>query len=198
MDNTLEEIGKTLYDARWMLLLVLIVILILWNALLKQWRSKDRQPSVDLRIDLSALGSQGPPETGPRLEFLGVPVRLAAVVFAPAGTAGVLPPIGQGEELLEALLPGLSKIAALHGTVMIEWPSQVSSKGFAHRFFAEAKLPGKGEKGSPWCGLAGPARWQGKVFLAGLIFRSEYPTQFGQEIVDSETLWRRFLTVYRG
>ena len=131
--------------------------------------------SPDLKIDVVTLGEQGPPHGPPVLEFYNLPVRLAAVVFVPAGLGRELPPAEQLPPLLDAIIPGLDKVAALHGSVVRRWPKQVSATGFAHLFFSNAKLPGTGGKGTPWSSVAGVFKYQGNPVMAGLVLSPKSP-----------------------
>ena len=107
-------------------------------------------------------------------------MRLAAVVLAPVGRLSDLPPDDQLPTLIEAIVPGLDKIAASHRPLIRRWPSQVSARGFAHLFFANAKLPGDGGKGSPWSSVAGMFKLKGQPVMAALILRPPARTASGR------------------
>jgi hypothetical protein len=174
-----------------------IVIVILWIV----WRLlRRRKPAValvraDLRIDLESLGNQGPPEGFPVLELYNLPVRLAAVVLAPAGLGRELPPGEQLMHALEAIIPGLDKIAETHRPLVCRWPNQLSATGFAHLFFANAKLPGTAGKGTPWSSVAGVFKAHGEPVMAGLVLRAAKPNSLGQTIIDTEHQWLGCLRV---
>jgi len=148
-----------------------------------------------LTIDVAALGTGGPPPDGPVLEHYNVPVRLAAIVVAPAGRARALPPPEQLDAVFEAIVPGLSRVVAAHGPLVRRWPEQLSSTGFAHSFFRHAKLPGDGGKGTPWCSAAGTAKMHGQPVMAGLVMRSDEPNSLGQLVVEHETKWLDVLRI---
>src|SRR5690242_308820 len=68
-------------------------IIVLYAAI-RIWRRRRRKvvpPPIPLTIDAAALGNEGPPVGGPRLELYHLPVRLAAVVIAPTGRT--VPPL---------------------------------------------------------------------------------------------------------
>ena len=148
-----------------------------------------------LTIDVSALAVSGPPEGPPVLEFYNLPMRLAAIVLAPAGRLSELPPDDQLPPLLDAIVPGLDKVAALHEPLVRRWPNQVSARGFAHIFFNNARLPGSGGKGTPWSSVAGIVKMHHQPVMAGLVLRAEKPNSFGQTVVDSEDKWLGCLRV---
>ncbi len=174
---------------------LLLLAWLLWLA----YQKVTRPPlpvQVDLTIDVESLGATGPPATGPILEFYHLPARVAVAVLAPAGRGRDLPSGESLPLLLEAVVPGLSQVAAAQQTSVRRWPAQLSSSGFAHAFFANAKLPGDGGKGSCWSSLAGTAKIEGRVpLMVGLLFRTDQPTGFGQEIITSESDWLRILQI---
>lgn len=158
-------------------------------------RRVGRLPPVDLSIDVTILGESGPPQAAPVVEVHGVAARVAAVVFAPSGRARPLPPRDQWPRVLEAVLPGLSRVLEVHRPMMRAWPPQLSESGFVHRFFAEVKVPKDLPGGSPWCMLAGPVRFGDQLVLVGFVFRTEEPTTLGTEAVEEPTEWRRRLSL---
>lgn len=175
-------------------LAVLVVLVILWRVL----RPKKRPTAplaVDLTIDVPALGEEGPPAGGPALEYYHVPVRLAAVVLAPAGRVRELPDFGQVAGMIDQIVPGLAGVMSAHRPVVRRWPSQLSTEGFANTFFAHARLPGEGGKGTPWCSAAGVFKIGGHNVLAGLVMRSEAANNLGQTVIQQETKWLDVLRV---
>ncbi len=173
---------------------VIVVLWIVWRLVRRR-----RRPPValrpDLRISITELGDGGPPPGPPVLELYNLPVRLAAIVLAPVGRVSDLPPDEQIPGLIEAIIPGLDKMAALHRPFVRRWPSQVSARGFAHLFFANAKLPGDGGKGTPWSSVAGAFRLKGQPLMAGLILRAAAPNSLGQTIIEKEYQWLGCLRV---
>ena len=129
------------------------------------------------------------------MELYNLPVRLAAVVLAPVGRVSDLPPDGQIPLLIEAIIPGLDKMAALHRPLICRWPNQVSARGFAHLFFINAKLPGDGGKGTPWSSVAGVFKLKGQPLMAGLVLRAAAPNSLGQTIIETEHQWLGCLRV---
>lgn len=172
---------------------VLLVLVVLWK--LVSGRKPPKPGPPDLRIDVMALGTQGPPAGGPVLEFYNTPVRLAAIVLAPAGRVRALPPLDQLGEVFDAIVPGLSLVVAAHKPLVRKWPSQPSTRGFAHQFFAQARLPGEGGKGTPWSSAAGVLKIEGQTMMAGMVLRTQGTSSHGQEIVESQEQWLRILRV---
>ena len=167
---------------------VLMVLYIVWKLLGRQPARLPRaQP--DLTIEVPPLRMGGPvPETA-SLEYYNVPVRLAAIVVAPAGRARPLPHLNELGELFEAIVPGLAEVVATHGCLVRRWPEQLSTRGFAISFFRHAQLPGDAGKDTPWCSAAGVARFQGQPVMVGLLMESAQANSVGQFIVDHETKW---------
>ena len=71
-------------------LVLLVAVLLAWRKLRRQ-RGRLRTPPPNLTLDLAALGEGGPPAGPPVLELYNLPVRLAAIVLAPAGRVRELP-----------------------------------------------------------------------------------------------------------
>ncbi len=165
------------------------------------WRLFRRRQKVEaplpenLTIDIEALGEAGPPPGSPVLEYYNLPVRLAAVVLAPAGRVRDLPSDAEVALLLDAILPGLDKVAAYHKPLVRRWPNQVSANGFAHIFFKNVKLPGEAGKGTPWSSVAGIFKFENQAVMAGLVLCAAHPNSFGQTIIDSEAKWLGCLRV---
>jgi hypothetical protein len=180
----------------WIAVLAAVVV-VAWIVLRITRRRKRPTAALpaDLRIIVDELGDAGPPAGMPSLELYNIPVRLAAVVLAPAGLGRELPPEGQIGPLLDALLPGLDKVAELHRPAVRRWPNQLSGSGFAHFFFINAKLPGEGGKGTPWSSVAGPFQYLGRPTLAGLVLCAAKPNSLGQTIIASEHQWLGCLRV---
>jgi hypothetical protein len=123
------------------------------------------------------------------LYVYNVPVRLTALVLAPVGRARELPPPTHLDALADALVPGLAKVISAHKPVLRRWPAQVSSRGFAHTFFSQAKLPGDAGKGTPWCVAAGVIKFGKTPIMAGLIMRAAAATNFSHPIIEQEAQW---------
>ena len=194
LKDTVGTIPGDLLRYAIVLIVAAVLLYVVWKLLR---RRRGRLPLVepDLTIDVASLGTWGPPPDAPVLEHYNVPVRLAAIVVAPAGRARKLPPPEQLGDVFEAIVPGLARIVATHDTLVRCWPEQLSSTGFAHSFFRHAKLPGDGGKGSPWCSAAGMAKMQGQPVMAGLVMRSHEPNSLGQFICEHETKWLDVLRV---
>lgn len=195
LDRVLNMLGLSTTMAVALLAAIAIVaVLILWKI-----RSGRQNRSVaaptNLRIDVMALGNQGPPPGPPVLEFYNTPVRLAAIVVAPVGRVRNLPPPDEMGDVLNSIVPELARVVASHRPLARSWPAQLSSRGFAHMFFQHARLPGDGGKGSPWCAAAGVFKIEGQSMMAGMIFRTKSTSSHGQEIIDSEEKWLGMLRV---
>ena len=104
----------------------IVVLWILRRVLCRRKHVGEPLPK-SLKIDVSTLAVSGPPDGPPVLELYNLPVRLAAIVLAPAGRLSELPPDDQLPPLLDAIVPGLDKVAALHEPLVRRWPTQVSS-----------------------------------------------------------------------
>lgn len=171
-----------------------VVLWIVWR-LVRRRRGRLPRAEVDLTIDVASLGTAGPPRGVPVLEHYNVPMRLAAIVLAPAGRDRQLPAWGELGVVFEAIVPGLAQVVMTHRTLVRCWPPQLSITGFGHSFFRHAKLPGDGGKGTHWCSAAGVAKLQGQPVMAGLLMRSELPNSLGQVIVEHESKWLDVLRV---
>ncbi|NQU25553.1 MAG: hypothetical protein HQ567_30070 [Candidatus Nealsonbacteria bacterium] len=171
-----------------------VVLLLVWKVLGGRKKVVHDRPT-ELTVDVGSLGSAGPPPGSPVLEFYYEPVRLAAVIVAPAGRGHELPPINQLDAVFEAILPGLSQVVAAHKSLVRRWPAQLSVTGFALTFFKYVRLPGDAGKGTPWSSVAGVAKLKGHSVMAGLVLRTELPTNHGQVTIDSEEKWLGILRV---
>ena len=110
------------------IVLLLVLVRAVQRALRRRRRFRDRiEPT--LAIDISQLSQQGPPATGPLLTFYHLPVRLAAIVLAPAGRAGTLPAAEGMPQLLDAIVPGLAEVVAAHEPLRLRWPEQLAPPG---------------------------------------------------------------------
>jgi hypothetical protein len=178
--------------------LILLAVLAIAYAAWKILRGRGKQtvavpPALDVQV--TGLGTAGPPPGPPVLEYYHYPVRLAAIVLAPAGRTRELPPVDQLGGLVDLLVPGLAPVVALHQPLVRRWPPQLSVRGFAHSFFVHARLPGQGGKGTPWCSVAGVFRVDNQPVMAGLVLRAASNVNLGQQIVDNEGKWQDVLRV---
>jgi hypothetical protein len=202
MFNKLDELLKPLVGDLWRYVLpaaiAVIVLWIAWRIFRRRRRRAAIPPEPDLKIDISTLGDQGPPEGLPALEFYNLPMRLAAIVLAPVGRIRELPTDAVISEAIDAIVPGLDKVAALHRPLIRRWPNQVSASGFAHLFFNHARLPGTGGKGTPWSSVAGVFKLKGQPVMAGLVLRAALPNSLGQTVIEEEHQWLGCLRVKWG
>ena len=152
-------------------------------------------PRPDLSIDIRTLGDDGPPERGAKLEVYHLPMRLAALVLAPTGRGGTLPPQEQIPTIIDHIVPNLGEVFREHQSVLRLWPSQLSSEGFANTFFTNARLPGQGGKGTPWCAVAGRFEAEGQKYLVGMLLCAAAPNSLSQLTVQRDTQWLDLLRV---
>lgn len=195
LDEILQPLGGDLWRYVVIAAIAVIVLGILWSLFRRGKRRVAVQFPPDLKVDVSSLGEIGPPEQMPGLEFYNIPMRLAAVVLAPVGRMRELPPDEELIPMLDSVVPGLDKVAALHQPQLRRWPIQVSASGFAHLFFHNARLPGAGGKGTSWSSVAGVFKVKGQPVMVGLVLRAGHPNSLGQTIVDSEHKWLGCLRV---
>ena len=174
--------------------LLLLASLALWIVRSRR-RKPGPMPQFDLTIDVGGLSSEGPPSEGPVLEFFGMPVRLVALVLAPAGRNTQLLPESQLVRVLDDLTPGLSSIVLSHRPLFRPWPSQLSTQGFIHAFFNHAHLPGDRGKGTPWCSAAGRFDAGDQQLLAGILCAAEKPNSLGQVPITNVGQWLEVVRV---
>jgi hypothetical protein len=182
----------------WGLVLGGAVLAILAGLLLLVWRRRratSQIPEPDLFIDVTKLDLVAMPDTGPRAEIYGTPVQIAVVVVAPAGRQGELPPPDMLPGVLERLVPGLPSVIASHRPRLCQWPQQLSTQGFAQRFFNLVMLPGDRGKGTSWCSLAGKLQLGDRLFLVGLACRATQPNGLGQIAIQHEGQWLDILRI---
>jgi len=169
-------------------LLVALVMLFL-----RPRRRKGANQEDDLSVDVASLNVEKLPADAPRLEYYGTPVRLVALVLAPAGRGAVLPPKDELRDMVEEVFPGLAAVVDAHRPIFRRWPQQLSSQGFTQSFFANIPLPGDRGKGTPWCSAAGKFECGGRQFLAGLVCRAETPNSLSQVVVQHHGQWHDVL-----
>jgi hypothetical protein len=184
-----------------------MILLILLVGFLRIRRKAPLPPPIDLTIDLAELGAGGPPPGNLSLELYNVPVRLAALIVAPAGRGTHLPsvtdqPLGastrlRNAALADSIVPGLTEIVELHKTHVYEWPAQLSTQGFSNVLFANIRLPGDRGKGTPWSVVAGRVEAGPQGFLAGVVVRASAPNSLGQFVMDRPGQWLDLLRVRR-
>ncbi len=170
--------------------LVLVAAVALRNVMRRRRQARGRL-EPELAIDVAQLCLNPPPKSGPGLTFYNLPVRLVAIVLAPAGRAGTIPDTAGMPSLLDAIVPGLADVVAAHDPVRLRWPEQLSGSGFAHSFFVHAKLPGDAGKGTPLSSAAGMAKTHLGSVMVAMIVRSERPNSYGQQILETEGDWLR-------
>lgn len=177
---------------------VALAILLLVRRIFKRRKRELPAALADLAVDVASLGEEGPPAGSTVLEHYNVPVRLAAVVLAPTGRVGGLPPPAEISALIDHIVPGLAQVTAGQAPLLRRWPPQLSAEGFARTVFAQVRLPGDGGKGTPWCSVAGRFKVEGTTFMAGLILRAATANNFSQTIIEKEHQWLGVLRVRSG
>lgn len=170
---------------------LLFIAVVAFRRILGRRRQVRGRIEPALTIDVARLSTAPPPSSGPGLTFYNVPVRLVAIVLAPAGRAGVLPDADGMPALLEAIIPGLADVVAAHQPVRLLWPEQLSGSGFAHSFFMHARLPGNAGKGTPLSSAAGMAKTHLGSVMVAMIVRADRPNSYGQQILETEGDWLR-------
>ncbi len=171
--------------------IVLLAAVVVGRGLWRRRTGARNRIEPELSIDVRQLSTLPPPKSGPGLTFYNLPVRLVAIVLAPAGRAGVLPDADGMPALLDAIVPGLAEVVAAHKPVRLRWPEQLSGSGFAHAFFIHARLPGDAGKGSPLSSAAGIAKTHLGSVMVAMIVRAERPNSYGQQILETEGDWLR-------
>ncbi len=186
LDNGLVQL--VVLAAAAVLLLVAVTVI---RKVLKRRRTARGRIEPELSINVDQLNIEPPPKSGPGLTFYNVPVRLVAIVLAPAGRAGTVPDADGMPVLLDAIVPGLADVVAAHKPLRLRWPEQLSGSGFAHSFFMHAKLPADAGKGTPFSSVAGMAKTHLGSVMVAIIVRAERPNSYGQQILESEGDWLR-------
>ena len=175
--------------------LLVVIVLVMLFMLLRRRRHPLEAGPPDLRIDVAALPSVGPPAEGPRLEFYGTPVRLAVLVLAPAGRSGAIPTGTALEQAVDALVPGLTAVVKAHRPLFRRWPVQLSTQGFTTTFLNQVALPGERGKGTPWCSAAGRFEAGEQQLLAGVVCVADKPNSLSQVAVQHAGQWLEVLRV---
>lgn len=198
LPGAVEEAAGSLPDnlLTWIIVAaVAVAVLYVVRKAMRGRKPKIELPDLEHSINVPALGEAGPPRGGPTLEFSHVPVRLAAVVLAPAGAARELPPENRLNDLFEAVAPGLASVVAVHRPLIRRWPNQISTAGFPHKFFAKAKLPGDVGKATPWCSAAGVCNYQNQPFLVGLVMCAASDNSHSVYTIEHAAKWLDLLRI---
>ena len=166
--------------------LVVVVLLVLLATSFK--KTKKAGPTGPPPLDLRSFGQQGPPAAGPQLAAMNVPVRLAALVVAPAGREGQLPADQALAMMMDQSIPGIAKVIQQHQPQIYRWPGQLSAEGFNRIFFTSTGLSNQG-KGTPWCCAAGPIIYKDHRMFVGMLMRSQAENNIAQYSFDKDTKW---------
>jgi len=168
---------------------VLFLFVVVLVVVLRGRAKRLEPPPVYLRINVGDLPRGGPPEEGPRLEIYGTPVRLAALVLAPAGRNSELPAGSALSDAIDCLVPELISVVGAHQPLFRRWPFQLSTQGFTHTFFNNVPLPGDHGKGTPWCCVAGRFEAGDQHFLAGLVCTAGKRNSLAQITIQHVGQW---------
>ncbi len=174
---------------------VVLAALSIVRRILRKRRKKEPPLPPELHVELGKLVNEGPPAELPILEFYNLPVRLAGIVLAPVGRMRELPPPAELPAVFESVLPGLEGVADRHRPLILYWPNQVSTRGFASSFFSNIRLPGEGGKDTPWSAAAGIFKHRGTPIMIGLVLRAASSNSLGQVVVNTEHEWLGCLRV---
>lgn len=176
--------------------LLAIVLAVPWW--LRRSKRVDLSAAAPLKVNVSAMPAEGPPESGPGLRIYNVPVRCAMLVLAPVGRGATQPTAEAVGEIVDQIVPGLASVAEAHRAAIKVWPAQLSSQGFLHQFSVNVGLPGDGGKGTPWSSVCGRFEAQGVPYLAGLLLCASRANSLGQFLVERESQWPDMLRVVEG
>jgi len=190
--------------------LLVLAIALKWGYSVVLSKTKSRvKGDSSLTIDVAKFSQEPPPLAPMLLDFYGIPMRLSAIVAAPAGRASNLPLDNQSLLLqCESALPRLGRIAELHKTKIIRWPTQLSVTGFTHALLREASLPDGKQTRSRWTVVTGPVEAETpsgtiglqeetgtRLLTVALFLCAEEPNAYNQEAVPAPHQWRRILQV---
>lgn len=152
---------------------------------------KNEPPEVDpVEIAIDPMVASGPKSLmGPEVRVYNVPVRIVAIVVAPAGRGHDQLSEETLRTLMENFLPQMMAVIRAHRPDVYRWPGQMSTRGFSQRFFAQANLPGEHGEGSPWTGVAGRFDHQGSGYLVGLVCCADEDNPLGQILVEQKQQW---------
>lgn len=178
-------------------LLVCLFLVVLF-ALFRGKKARPDATKPDLRVDVAKLPKSGPPDAGPQLTVYGTPVRLVAIILAPAGRHAQIPDAAGLPSIVNDLIPELAAVVESHRPILRRWPFQLSTQGFVHSFFNNAPLPGDQGKGTIWCSAAGRFESGQQQYLAGLVFTADKPNSLGQIAIEHTGQWMDVLRVKAG
>lgn len=164
------------------------------------WRRAQRAKASaepDLTINADELSDAAPPTGAGALAFYNMPVRLSAVILAPAGRASDLPVTDElAWYVCEGALPHFSHVVRSHEPQVYRWPTQLSVSGFGHAVMRNLGLPGlESRERSRWSVVAGVVGAGDQSVAVALVLCAETPNTHGWEPVENEGDWRRVLTI---
>ncbi|MHC2069175.1 hypothetical protein ACYFX5_17015 [Bremerella sp. T1] len=152
---------------------------------------KDEPPEVaPVEIAIDPMLPSGPKSLmGPEVRVYNVPVRIVAIVVAPAGRGHDVLSEETLRGLMESFLPQMMAVVRAHRPDVYRWPGQMSTRGFSQRFFTQANLPGQHGEGTPWTAVAGRFDYQANGYLIGLVCCADEDNPLGQVLVEQKQQW---------
>ncbi|WP_207396189.1 hypothetical protein [Bremerella alba] len=167
--------------------LIIVGIVVYFYILPKKYEPPEVAP-VEIAIDPKV--ASGPKSLlGPEVRIYNVPVRIVAIVVAPAGRGHDQMSEETLRSMMENFLPQMMAVVRAHRPDVYRWPGQMSTRGFSQRFFAQANLPGEHGEGSPWSAVAGRFDHQGSGYLVGLVCCADEDNPLGQILVEQKQQW---------
>ncbi|MBI1248559.1 hypothetical protein GC197_12060 [bacterium] len=152
---------------------------------------KNEPPSVTpVEIAIDRMAASGPKSLlGPEVRVYNVPVRIVAIVVAPAGRGHDILSEETLRGMMENFLPQMMSVVRAHRPDVYRWPGQISTRGFGQRFFAQANLPGEHGEGTPWLAIAGRFDYQQSGYLIGLVCCADQDNPLGHILVEQKLQW---------
>ncbi len=169
-----------------------VIVLVILRALFRKKKHVDPLIDTTRLVDLSELPNPEGRPLGLRVQNL--PGLLGVVVFAPLGK---IKPPGKDETfaVLNAIVPGLGKMARRDEPVVQTWPNQVSVTGFANTLARHLMVPGRDLTETNWCLLVGKHKRPEGLMLVGLAIGMDAPNRLGVIRLADEMQWLQFLQV---
>jgi hypothetical protein len=174
------------------LLLAILLLAVIARFLFGGGKGKD-VPQKNLEQDLSEYPELTRSSGDRQLRAEGVPVRMRLVVVAPAGTASDVD-LDELDELLDQIVPGLGEIYAHDKPRVVEWPTQVSYKGFGNHFHRNMLTGAAEGEQTRWVLIAGRVKVGKKQIMLGLALQSIKPNTIARRTIDSHE-WASILRV---
>lgn len=169
-----------------------VIVLVILRALFRKKKHVDPLIDTTRLVDLSELPNPEGRPLGLRVQNLQG--TLGVVVFAPLGRIK-LPEADETFTVLNAIVPGLGKMARRDEPVVQTWPNQVSVTGFANTLARHLMVPGRDLTETNWCLLVGKHKRPEGLMLVGLAIGMDAPNRLGVIRLADEMQWLQFLQV---